>query len=946
MKKLLSIFLLAFCASTTTYGQCADKQILIDSIKAVFNSKLPPKEQLPLLLPYLDTLKRCSYVVDSTHALLLRMIGSRYSRTGDFTSAIRYFKQSIDLVNTNSNHPAINSKHNVTAYFWLYSFYDSVGNINAKMQAVENCIKLADDYNIESSIECVRALLTKVMYLYDRGDYHHCIYNAKTCEKLAEEFAANNAGKASTGRQFASISLGWHIKALLELKQFDIAEQHLNNKADEYKKTGLKGYLGFIYSELAEVEISKANYTKALSLLQQALVSYREANDLFNVRQVMNTIGKTIYADHYHNYEKAQTYFKNALAIKNTDKELSKVDSAESLSIIDNLAGTFVQKGKFDTAFRLYRAAFNYLKAGINETNIVNVADDDLRQFKKIHYILRLMLDFGDAHLKKYTRDHEVADVQKALQIYKHADIFLNRINIQQYDLESKLFWRSENRRLYENALEACYRQGNASDAFYFFEKSRAVLLNNELVTRQKLGSDVIAKQVEVKRKILQLKKDLSNASPGSKEMNEIQQNLFSFQNELERHEQLIKLTNPLYYQAVLDTTSIRLSNAVANLLNAHDGLIEIFSGDSAVYLLILARDKSSFKRLDKMKYETAVDAYMSYLSNPDLLNRDFAGYVSNASNLYRLIFENVFLPKGRIIISTNGRYFPFEALVLDSTISSPEYFLRDHAVSYTYSARYLLNDFGSNTSAAKGSLLGVAPVQYTTTSKLASLSQSDESLASISKLLPSTHNLIGRNASTKNFLQQFPNYKILQLYTHASDTSNQKEPVIYFADGQLYLSDLIPEKPPVTRLVVLSACETGIGKLYQGEGIFSFNRGFAAFGVPSAISTLWAIDETATYRLTENFYKHLAKNLPIDVALQKAKLEFLQNASMKQKLPYYWAAIVLVGKTDSIYFNESTSWELFAAAAGAVGLLLFAGWKLRTRRKKISSGRERMISA
>ena len=169
---------------------------------------------------------------------------------------------------------------------------------------------------------------------------------------------------------------------------------------------------------------------------------------------------------------------------------------------------------------------------------------------------------------------------------------------------------------------------------------------------------------------------------------------------------------------------------------------------------------------------------------------------------------------------------------------------------------------------------------------------------------------------------------------------------MIYFADGQLYLSDLIPEKPPATRLVVLSACETGIGKLYQGEGIFSFNRGFAAFGVPSAISTLWAIDEKATYQLTENFYKHLSKNLPIDVALQKAKLEFLQNASNKQKLPYYWAAIVLVGKTDSVYLNKSTSWKLVAAGVGAAGLLLLAGWKLRTRRKKISSERKRMISA
>ena len=939
--------LVIFCVSLRNSGQCPDKKILIDSISSIFNSKtLTPKEQVPLLLAYLDTVKRCPYAIDSTHAFLLRMIGSRYSKTGDFLKAIHYFQKSIDLINANINNSAINPAHKVKAYFWLHCFYDSVNRIPAKMAAVDSCIKVADDYNIESSIESVRSLLAKVIDQYDKGDYNFCIEYAKMCEKLAENYAASASSKndVETGRKIASISLGWHIKSLMQLKRFDSAEKHLNNKIDEYTNAGLKEFIGFIYSELAEVEMSKHNYEKALSLLNKSLAAYRAGKDNFNVRQVMNTIGHSIYYNHFNDYHKAILYYENALAVTNKDNRVRKEDSAESLSILNNLANLYVQRGKFDTAFRLFQRAFFYLQPGINEMNLVSIREDDLIHFKKIHYVIRLMIDFGDAYLKKYIQDKQSADIKKALQIYKHADIFLNRINLEQFDLESKLFWRNENRRLYENAIEACYKQGNTADAFHFFEKSRAVLLNNQLISQQNLGADMISKQVEVKKKILHLKKKYPNSTGEARE--EIQRNLFSLQQELNQLEQSIKRTNPLYYQTVLDTSQFQLSDAVNNLLTDHIGLIEIFSGDNAVYILTIYRNKTWLKRIDKLKYETAVDAYITYLSDPDLLNRDFPGFVINSGNLYRLIFEDIFVPNGRIIISTNGRYFPFEALVINSAISSPEYFLQDHAVSYAYSARYLLNNFVSNTSPAKGSLLGVAPVQYTTQSNLASLTQSDESLARISNLLPSTHNLVGTNASTKNFLQQFPNYQILQLYTHASDTSNQNEPVIYFADGQLYLSDLIPEKPPVTRLVVLSACETGIGKLYQGEGIFSFNRGFAAFGVPSAISTLWAIDEEATYRLTENFYKHLSKNLPIDVALQKAKLEFLQNASNKQKLPYYWAAIVLVGKTDSVYLNKPISWKLVAAAAGAAGLLLFAGWKLRTRRKKISIRQERMIPA
>jgi CHAT domain-containing protein len=946
MKKLMFFLLVILCISLRNSGQCPDKPILAKRISDISSSKLTPKEQVPILLKYLDTINQCPYKIDSTQAFLLRTIGGRFSKQGDFLKAIEYYQRSIDLINANIKNPAINPAHKVRGFFWLHCLYDSVNNIPAKMAAVDSCINLAVDYKIESSSECVRSLLIKVVDLYDKGDYHFCIDYAKMCEKLAENHAASisNPDDSRKVRIMASISLGWHIKALLELKRFDEAEKHLSNKIDEYTKAGFKEFLGFIYGELAEVEMSKGKYEKALPLFNKSLAAYRADKDYFNVKQVMKTIGHSIYYDHLHDYDKSALYFNNALALTNKNDKVSREDSAESLSVVNNLANVYVQKAMYDTAFRLFQRAFYYLKPGITEMNIVNIPEDDIMQFKKIHYIIRLMIDFGDAYLKKYIQGKQAVDVQRALQIYKQASLFLNRINLQQFDLESKLFWRSENRRLYENAIDACYRQGNSADAFYFFEKSRAVLLNNELASQQNLGAEMISKQVEVKKKILHLKKELPSSTGEARE--EIQRNLFSFQNELDQLEQSIKRTNPLYYQTVLDTSQIRLSDAVNKLLQDHNGFLEIFSGDSAVYILALTVNKTFFKKINKVDYESAVDSYLSYLSNASLLNQDFAAFTAKAGNLYGLIFGNISIPKGRLIISTNGRYFPFEALVTNSSASSPAYLLNDYAVSYTYSARFLLNNFVSNSTVPAGSMLGVAPVQYSSNSNLASLNRSDESLTRISALLPGTHNLIGRKASKENFLKQFPNYKILQLYTHASDTSNQNEPVIHFADGRLYLSDLVPEKPPATQLVVLSACETGIGKLYLGEGIFSFSRGFAAFGVPSAISNLWSVDNIETYRITELFYEQLSENLPIDVALQKAKLEFLQTASKEKNLPYFWAATVLVGKTDPVKYDHPPSWRLIAATTGVAGLLLLAVWTLKFRRKTVRATKKTLMPA
>ena len=947
MQKNLSIVTILVLFVFATRGQCPETKLFRERVGAIYSSsKLSWEDQISALQKYVDTIKNCPYKNDSTHAYLLRMIGSRYAKLGDFYKAVQYFRESVNMIVSNSGKPFINQQHLIRSYYWLFQFYDSLNNVSEKMKAIDKCIDIAFQYNSPAEIECCRALYERVQYFFDIGDYHKSIEDGIMCEKLALEFAKKgNKADYELGMSLASSSLGWHIKSLIELKRFEQAEKLLAKKPEEYSKMGFKNNLGLIHEQLAQVLISKGEYKNALFHLDQAFKYEKKVGDDFDAKQVMKTIAYDVYFKHYHDNERALMYLRNALSLINKDKTRNKVDSFESMIILGHIANVFAQQERYDSAFAYFQLAFNQIKTGINETYFLKSSAEEIRRYKKIHYLTSLILDKADAFQKKYASSGEPADIKDALKIYKVADHLLNRIKSEQFDLESKLFWRGDNRRLYEHAIEACYLQDNTKDAFYFFEKSRAVLLNDQLTGQKYLGTDDILRQVQVKKEIMALERELTNMDSSSERYGTVQQKRFFFRQELDNLEQSIKVNNPLYYQNSLDTNFITTQDVQNKLLKDHQALVEIFAGDSAVYILALTNHKTFFNKINKPGYDTAVDSYLSYISNPGLLNSDFPGYSSVANHLYQLIFADVEVPKGRIIISSNGRFFPFEALVTNVEGRTPTYFLKDHAVSYTYSARYLLNNFVSNISTAEGSLLGVAPVQYATNSNLSSLRGSDESLSSISDLLPATHNLIGMDASTKNFLQQFPNYKILQLYTHASNTSNQDEPVIYFADGQLYLSDLVPEKPPVTRLVVLSACETGIGKLYQGEGIFSFNRGFAAFGVPSAISTLWAIDETATYRLTENFYKHLSKKLPIDVALQKAKLEFLQNASGQEKLPYYWAAIVLVGKTDSIYHNNSTSWELVATAAGAAGLLLFAGWKLRTRIKKISSGPKRMIA-
>jgi CHAT domain-containing protein len=149
-------------------------------------------------------------------------------------------------------------------------------------------------------------------------------------------------------------------------------------------------------------------------------------------------------------------------------------------------------------------------------------------------------------------------------------------------------------------------------------------------------------------------------------------------------------------------------------------------------------------------------------------------------------------------------------------------------------------------------------------------------------------------------------------------------------------LSELFSKERPAARLVVLSACETALGRDYKGEGVFSFSREFAGLGIPATISNLWSVDNESTYRITELFYQFISKGLPTDVALQQAKLKFIKEGSKGKGLPYYWASPILTGKTEIIKTKSVYPLWKIALLLGIAGLLIWVGVKKNYSRQEI----------
>jgi len=95
--------------------------------------------------------------------------------------------------------------------------------------------------------------------------------------------------------------------------------------------------------------------------------------------------------------------------------------------------------------------------------------------------------------------------------------------------------------------------------------------------------------------------------------------------------------------------------------------------------------------------------------------------------------------------------------------------------------------------------------------------------------------------------------------------------------------------------LVVLSGCETGIGKSLAGEGLMSLSRPFFIAGARQVISSLWKVSDQATAALMEHFYRHLLKGQqPVEKALQMAKDDMRVDPHWQH--PYFWAGFVLQG--------------------------------------------------
>lgn len=231
----------------------------------------------------------------------------------------------------------------------------------------------------------------------------------------------------------------------------------------------------------------------------------------------------------------------------------------------------------------------------------------------------------------------------------------------------------------------------------------------------------------------------------------------------------------------------------------------------------------------------------------------------------------------------------------------------------------------------SSGKWMGFAPIY-----KENSLPNNQNEVKEINKLTGGME-ILGETATKSKFLEESPNAFIIHLATHSeTDQNNPMLSKMYFSEqdedaGELTASEVY-NLDLNADLVVLSACNTGLGKTESGDGVMSMARAFTYAGVSSAVMSLWQVSDRQTSELMVKFYENLNQGQKKNEALRNAKRDYLKTVQEPElQHPYYWAGFVVSGDVTPIS-KKSYVW-FYILGIILISGLVFMGWKFKASR-------------
>jgi CHAT domain-containing protein len=443
--------------------------------------------------------------------------------------------------------------------------------------------------------------------------------------------------------------------------------------------------------------------------------------------------------------------------------------------------------------------------------------------------------------------------------------------------------------------------------AFYFAEKSKSSVLLDAIADANaksyaNIPDDIIAKEQQLKTDIAYFKQLLAKSKNQS-----YQNELFSLENKYQAFTKSLEQNYPQYYNLKYNVNIPSISD-ITNILSDKEAVLSYFIAEKTdrLYTFYISKDKFRIHNNPKLK---DLDRYLSGYRNSIYYKvKDI--YTSTAVLLYNTLIPPIENHINSLTIIPVGRLgiVPFEALLTDepkehTAYENLNYLLKDYSVNTQYAAALMKPRSDKNNETSPTACI-LAPVSFSS-HRLPELPATADEARSINDLF------VKNGISSKSYTYSDANEiniksedisksRYLHFATHGIvDEAKPELSQIFLSsasdeDGNLYTGEIYNLKLNAD-LVTLSACQTGLGKIYKGEGIVGLSRALLYAGANNMLVSLWSVADQSTANLMVDFYEKSLSDYSYTEGLQLAKKEMILGK--KYSAPYYWAPFILIGQ-------------------------------------------------